>query len=341
MGLERKSGQVLNMSTEKITPASRPAIRLQTFLDCVMAEMSDPNSKLAVYFKELDKRCREIEKANFEEISKGADEVLSSISSNVGVADIAIRSIKDSIGCDISYKIDLDNDVIILKMDDRVYTFRPNEFNPHQVLQAMRSVQYSIMDEWKKTKESCICHEEEMSSLRTRTMKRLFPKKSSKRIAELERQYNEEKEKINSFCKEHDSIQWLLSEERKCSLTFFKAINAIHSEYVNRRTLRHMNQKADAYIKGSYSVEAMEKALYEMVKENYSYDTDDCSPNELFPIIEEKGIRGEYDFSITIPEDIEKLRSLVEWFIDFVYAKDYGNELTDGVYRKRTKKDNN
>ena len=92
-------------------------------------------------------------------------------------------------------------------------------------------------------------------------------------------------------------------------------------------------------MRGSYNVEDMKKALSEMSIEIPAPVK--IVPNEYYEMIEEAGRRGEYDFNMVIPEDIEKLRELVEWFVDNVYAKEFTEEQTNGVSRKRTKKDNN
>ena len=85
----------------------------------------------------------------------------------------------------------------------------------------------------------------------------------------------------------------------------------------------------------------MVNALHEMVGEKNPNETDYCSLDERLTDVYEKGIRGEYDFNCVLPKYIENLRAIVEWYIDRVYKKTYSEEQTNGVSRKRTKKDNN
>ncbi len=337
MGLKRKSGEVLNSKLVKISSASSTAIRVQTFLDCVLAEMSTSNSKPAVFFKELDKRCRKFGKDSFEQISDEASKAMDSIKESIGTFELARKMVKEVTGSDISYEIDIENNAITLIIGDRIYTFTADQFNYDTIMNAFQHNLYYVKSQLHNSNEKKYQLQKEILDLQGKALRKRIPLKINKKIAEKRKELNTETSIINGLNDEKNTLDVICNVDSQYALAIYKAINAIVNEYYARRALRHLNKRASVYMRGSYNVEDMKNALSEMSIEIPAPVK--IVPNEYYEMIEEAGRRGEYDFNMVIPEDIEKLRELVEWYIDNVYAPN--EELTDGVSRKRTKKDNN
>ena len=335
MGLERKSKQVLQQEYE--CKGSGVVIFQHTFLDSVLAEMSTPNSRLAVYFKELEKIVREVGAANFEKLSEEASKKLLEINKYAHIASLAIEMFKRATNVDLNYDIYINGDKIALTIGDEEYRFQPQMFNYDTV----RFVLQQKLDEINKRLSILGAEDYRLFSKLDATERKSLPslRRLSQSYKKTQRDFNIGSKRMEQLRKEASPLKVICDPDSEYAFILYEAFNAILREYECRRALSYLNRKGNVYINESYSVEDMEQALNGLSERLAGIDYD--APNEVFPTIEEKGIKGEYDFKEELPEDIEKLRKLVEWFIDSVYAREHSEELTDGVSLKRTKKDNN
>ncbi len=287
MGLERKSKEVLHRDFT----STRVGLYIteHTFLDCVLHEMSNPNSKLAIFFKKLDKRSREVGEESFEQLSTDASKVMTEISESAKTFDLASRLIKDATGGEISYKIDVDNNIIILEIDGRLFTFKPEQFNLDTVRVALNQSLKNLktfLDDCEKEKTRL---RREMKALEKKLHPRIFAKRAKKIYSHKNSLCLKEQSKIERLNHEISTLE-LICSDNKYALTLYKAFLAIFKEYVARRALRHLNKTGSVYIDGSYNVEDMEQALNGLSERLTGIDYD--APNEVFPTIEEKALKA-------------------------------------------------
>ena len=241
MGIRRNSQEVLKREYGFTRVGTY--IKEHTFLDCVLAEMSNSNSELTEFFKELDKRARKFGSVNFEEVSQEATKVMSEISKRADEFELARKIIKDSTGIDMSYKIDIEKNLIILTINDRSFNFTPELFNLNTIKYALESELYHLKTMQENCEGDLIVLGREIKALESQSERKMFSRKKEQKKLEKQKLYEQQTEKAEKLKEEIAAYEMIYSADSQYILTMYKAFIAVFEEYAYRRALRSIKKE--------------------------------------------------------------------------------------------------